>query len=198
MTPHPARRRSAWFPAVLIAVGLLLSSVIIWRTSTAAFTSTTSNGTNTFATGTVALSDNDSGTALFTASNLKPGSTGTACIRVTYSGSLASAIKVYGSSASATNSLDTYLTWTVEEGSSGATSFPSCTGFVLQGSLFSNTLATFAASHTGWANGLTATWAPSSTSSRDFRFTYTLSAAAPNSTQNSTAQIAVVWEAQNT
>jgi hypothetical protein len=183
---------------LLFSVGLLLSAVIIWRTSTAAFTATTTNGANSFSTGSVVLSDNDSGTALFTATNLKPGSTNSACIRVSYSGTVATTLKVYGTSPSSTNSLDTYLNFTVEEGASSATTFPSCTGFVLQTTLYNGTLAGFGTTHTSWANGATTTWAPSSTSSRDFRVTYTLSAAAPNSTQSSTAAITLVWEAQST
>src|SRR3712207_7319239 len=45
------------------------------------------------------LSDDDSGSAMFTATGLKPGSTGTKCIQVTYGGSLAAAVKLYVSSS---------------------------------------------------------------------------------------------------
>lgn len=42
------------------------------------------------------LSDNDSNTALFNATNLTPNSAGERCIAVTYTGSLAATVKLYG------------------------------------------------------------------------------------------------------
>lgn len=67
---------------------LLLVTGMVWRVSSAAFTATTANGANSWATGTVALSDSADGTAMFTVSGIKPGETGTACIDVTYDGTL--------------------------------------------------------------------------------------------------------------
>ena len=52
-----------------------------------AFSSTTSNPNNEFAAGTVAISDNDSNTAMYNVANQKPGDSVTRCIRVTYTGS---------------------------------------------------------------------------------------------------------------
>ena len=102
-------------------------------------------------------------------------------------------MKVYGTGETATNSLDTYLTFQIDEGSSGATTFPSCTGFVLGSTVFNATLNTIASTFgTGYGS-----WAPSSTASRDYRVIYTLSSSAPNSTMNSTASVTLTWEAQN-
>ena len=89
---EPRRRRRPWV-ALLAIVGVIGSSAMVWQASNAAFTATTNDGVNSFAAGTVALSDNDLGTALFSATNLKPGSTGQACIRVTYSGTLAAGVR---------------------------------------------------------------------------------------------------------
>jgi hypothetical protein len=186
-----SRRRSS--APLLIALGLVVASLVTWRTSSALFTATTANGSNSFGTGSVAVSDNDTGTSLFTVTGMKPGSTGSACIKVSYTGTLASTIKVYGTSESATNALDTYLTISIEEGSTAVTTFPSCTGFVTSSTVFNNTLntigGTFAAGY--------GTWAPSGSASKDYRITYTLSAAAPNSTMSSTASVTFTWEAQN-
>ena len=103
---------------------LVASSAMVFQASSAAFNATTSDGPNTWSAGTVAISDDDSATAMFTATNLKPLQTGTKCIQVTYDGSLAAAVKLYGA---ASGTLGTYLNLTVEEGTGGT--FASCTGF---------------------------------------------------------------------
>ena len=71
-------------------MAVLASGGLVWQSSYSAFSATTSNPTNNWSAGTVALSDDDSNTAMFTASNLKPGATGTKCIAVTSTGSRAS------------------------------------------------------------------------------------------------------------
>jgi hypothetical protein len=184
-------RRSS--PALLIVLGLVGASILTWRTSTALFTATTQSGANTFGTGSVTLGDNDAGSALFTVTGMKPGSTGQGCINVTYSGTLPSMVRIYGTGETATNSLDNYITVQIEEGSSSATTFPSCAGFVPASTAFNSTLNTIG---TSFAAGY-GTWAPPGPGSKDYRFTYTLSASAPNSVMNSTASVTFTWEAQN-
>ncbi len=182
-----------------LPAALLASALIIAPASYAAFTSTTANPASNWTAGTVNLADDDSSQALFTATGLKPGSTGTKCIVVTSSGNLASTVKLYGTGAATTNALSSSINLTITQGTGG--SFGSCTGFTPLGSgssVFSGTLAGFASAATGFASGL-GTWAPtgSGTETRTFQFTYTLDAAAPNSTQAGTASIAFTWEAQN-
>ena len=78
-----------------LTLGVLVASTMVWKASTAAFTASTTNGVNTFSTGTVALSDSDASTSMFTAPPyIAPGDTGEACIRVTYGGSLTSDVRV--------------------------------------------------------------------------------------------------------
>lgn len=199
ITTPTAKRVRAMRWAVLPAA-LIVSGLVIGQASYAAFTSTTSNATNSWASGTVALSDDDAGTAMFTATNLKPGSTGTRCIVVTSTGTLASAVKLYGATPATTNALSTYLDVTVVQGTGGT--FGSCTGFAALAtgsSVYTGTLANFGTSATSFATGL-GTWAPtgSASESRTFQITYTLNAAAPNSSQGGTASIGFTWEAQNT
>ena len=81
-TPRIARI-AAWIaiPAALVASGIVVSTA-----SYSAFSSTTVNPTSNWTAGTVALTDDDSNTALFTATNLKPGQTGSNCIAVTGTG----------------------------------------------------------------------------------------------------------------
>jgi hypothetical protein len=184
-------------PAGLIAVGLLISTILMWQASNAAFTATTSNGANSFATGNVVISSSP-GTALFSVTGLTPGATGSACIRVSYTGTLASAIRIYGTSPSTTNSLSSYINIQIEQTTgSGTVTGPSCAGFGASTSIYNSTLSSFGSTYTDWTSGLAA-WSPSGAATRDYRFTYTLSGSAPNGTMNSTAAITFNWEAQNT
>lgn len=195
--PTRSRARLIGFGALL--AGLAGSALIVWQASYSAFSATTSNPTNNWSAGTVALSDDDSNTAMFTASGLKPGSTGTKCIAVTSTGTLPSAVKLYGTSYSGTNVLSQNINLTVVQGTGGG--FASCTGFTPLGTgatVYSGTLAGFASAATNFGSGL-GTWAPTGTGSetRSFQFTYTVDPATPNTAQGGTAAIGFTWEAQN-
>jgi len=183
-----------------IPAALLGSSALVWNASYSAFTSTTQNANNNWETGTVALTDDDSNTAMFSATNLKPGQTGEKCIEVTSNGSLPSSVKLYGSAYSQTKLLGTYIDVTVEEGS-GAT-FGSCANFVplaTGAKIFSDTLDTFSSTKTSYANG-SGVWQTNGTSGekRSYRITYTVKSSTPDSAQGGSAAIGFTWEAQNT
>jgi hypothetical protein len=186
-------RALKWAP---IPVGLLASAALVWSASYAAFSSTTQNPDNNWDSGTVALSDDDTNTAMFAASNLEPGSTGSHCIVVTSTGSLPSTVKLYGANASTTKALSDYLSLTVEQGSGG--SFGGCSGFTATSTAYSGTLAQFASTRTGFGSGV-GSWAPTGAAneSRTYKFTYTLDSATPNTAQGGTAAIGFTWEAQN-
>jgi hypothetical protein len=194
-----AALRSRWAVLAAVLTGVLASGAVVWEASYSAFSASTTNPTSNWASGTVVLADDDSSTALFTASGLKPGSTGTKCIAVTSTGSLPSTVKLYGTNSATTNALSTYLNLTITQGTGGT--FGSCTGFTPLGSgssVFSGTLAGFASASTAFANGL-GSWAPTGSGSetRVFQLTYTLDAAAPNTAQGGTAALGFTWEAQN-
>ncbi len=181
-----------------VPAALLASGAIVAQASYSAYSATTVNPTSNWTSGTVNLSDDDSSSALFSAANLKPGATGAKCIAVTSTGSLASAVKLYGTNYSTTNALAGSINLKVEQGTGG--SFGSCTGFTAQssnGTLFNDTLTNFAAK-TNFSNGL-GDWTPTGSGSETkvYKFTYTLSASAPDSTQGGTAAIGLTWEAQN-
>ncbi|MCU0115524.1 CalY family protein [Curtobacterium poinsettiae] len=195
VTPRAARL-AAWIaiPAALVASGVVVSTA-----SYAAFSSTTVNPTNNWTAGSVALSDDDNNTALFTASNLKPGSTGANCITVTSTGSLPSAVKLYGTNVTTTKDLAANVNLTVEQGTGGG--FGSCSGFTpaaTGSSLYSGTVAGFGVASTNYATGV-GSWTPTGTASetRVYRVTYTVSSTAPNTVQGGTAALGFTWEAQN-
>lgn len=182
---------------VALPLALVASSAIVFQASNAAFTASTSNGSNTWSSGTVTLTDDDSSSVMFNATGLKPGDTDTKCINVTYTGSLAGTVRLFVTSPSGT--LGSYLDLTVQEGT-GATGGASlsCTGFTSASTLSSGgaTLASFTAAHTDFATGAS-TWAPTgaATETKSYRITYTLQD--DNAAQNQSAAATFTWEARN-
>ncbi|MCJ1715806.1 CalY family protein [Microbacterium sp. M1A1_1b] len=182
-----------------IPVALVASGLVVSTASYSAFSATTANPTSNWSTGTVSLTDDDANTALFTATNLKPGSTGTNCITVTSNGSLASAVKLYGTAPSTTNALSSYVTLTVLQGTGGG--FGSCSGFTplsTNGTLYSGTLAAFGSGSSNYATGI-GTWTPTGATpeSRVYQVTYTVASSTPNTAQAGSAALGLTWEAQN-
>ena len=117
--PHPRLDRRTKTALIVFLIGVIasLGGLATWS----ALSSTTSNSGNVFQTGGVTLTDNDSGTAMFNMSNARPGDTVSKCITVSYSGSLTSNVRLYGT-GTAGNGLDAYLDLKVTRGSfSGAT-----------------------------------------------------------------------------
>lgn len=179
---------------VVVVVALLAAAFGTVQASRAAFNSTTSNEANSFAAGTVVLGDDDAGGVMFNLSGMTPGSTATKCVNVTYTGSIAANVKLYGSVGG--TGLAPYLDVVVDVGTSatGGATF-SCTGFASGTNLFTNTLSTFGATHTNHANGLAGFAGATNPTSKSYRFTITLQDA--NAAQGLTASSTFTWEAQN-
>ncbi len=194
MTGRPdgrAQRFVRWALVTSVPLGLLLSSAWVWQGSQAAYTGVTSNSGNTFSAGTVSLTDDDSGTALFTVSGLQPGSTGQRCLTVSYHGTLGAQVKLFVTPGSVTGTgLDAYLVLKVEEGTGGSNA--SCAGF--SGTqIFNSTLGSLAGSATNSATGL-GSWAPTGAGqNRVYRFTYGLQD--DNAAQGLNCQASFTWEA---
>jgi hypothetical protein len=190
----PSRHTRRTMLAAAVPAGLLLSMTLVWGRTQAAFSGSTTNPASTLTTGTVSLSDDDSGTALFSLSGLKPGNTGTGCIAVSYGGSVTSAVKLYVKPGDATGTLGTYLTFTVEEGSGGSNA--SCTGFAVSTTDYSGTLSGFTSAKTTYGTGVGA-WSPTGASqAKTYRFSY----AVPddNTAANKSAGVLLTWEARST
>jgi len=132
------------------------------------FTSTTSNTGNSFAAGSVVLGDNDSNTAMLSLTNAKPGVSDTSCIKVTYTGSLSSTVRLYGTLS---GTLASYLTLTVTRGTDSSPSFDSCTNFTADatnyngngaGVIYTGNLSAFPSSYAAGivdpTSGSPATW----------------------------------------
>jgi hypothetical protein len=168
-----------------------------------AFSSTTTNSGNNFSTGSVTLSDNDSNQALYNVTNQKPGDAATSsCIKVTYTGSLASDVKLYSTGTIGT--VGQYVDLTITPGTQASPSFPDCSGFVADGSgaIYTGTLQAFATAHSSFANGLadypgsSSAW--NANDSVVYRFQVQLQGGAPDTAQGlATGSHSYTWEARN-
>ena len=179
--------------------GVLLSGVMVLTATRAAFSSQTQNTANLISVGDVDLVDDDSGSAMFSVTNMAPGDTSQACIEVTYQGTIAdpSAVKLYSGGFTESGALADELDFTAEMGTGGT--FASCAGFVSSSTIFAtNTLTTFDTTHSNYTNGVVG-WDPSSTpESRIFRFTIDLPSDADNSVQgDSVTSLIFTWEVQS-
>ncbi len=178
--------------AVMVAV--FAASFIAVQATSAAFSAQTSNAGNDFTAGSVSLSDNDAGSAMFSgASLLKPGDVQVGCIEVTYSGSLDSVVHLYGSTTGGTG-LEAYLDLQVERGDG------TCAAFGTATTVWATTdgdLGEFLAAAANYGSGIDS-WAPTGGGPDDtvpYRFTITQQD--DNAAQGLTSTVSFVWEAQN-
>ncbi len=175
---------------------LVAVSALVYQTSTAAFSDTTDNAGNSWAAGSVTLTDNDGGSAMFTSANMVPGDVVENCITVDYTGSTfdLAAVKLYGSVTD--GGLGGDLDVVVDEGTGGG--FGNCTGFTVGQTVFaSNTLNAFATAHSSYANGATGYTPAGGSTSRTYRFRVTLGSDTPNSSQGTNATATFTWEVQS-
>jgi hypothetical protein len=189
------RRNGAIAVAAAVVAGLLGSGALVWSGTNAAFTSTTSNGANNWTAGAVTIADDDSSTAMFNATGLVPGSTGSKCIKVTYSGNVTAAVKLYVSASSGT--LAPYVDLVVEEGTAGGNTgdFSSCGSFSGT-TIYSGTLSDMASTKTAFASGVGSFAPTAATQFKVFKFTYTLNASTPDAQQSATCSATFQWESQ--
>ncbi|MCP3934559.1 MAG: hypothetical protein GY708_04210 [Actinomycetia bacterium] len=174
-----------------IAAALLLITALTASRSRAAFSDTSVNTGSSFSTGSVVITDDDTGTALFSATGMTPGSAVVECIVLTYSGSVTPAdIKMYGTT---TGTLDTYLDTTIEIGTGGT--FGNCTGFAPASTVYSGTLANFSATYLNWASGLALFTAAANPTSQTLRVTVDVQNNPAAQSQTSTADF--TFEAQD-
>jgi hypothetical protein len=154
------KKRSATGPGRKAGTGKLFGSlaavalvgVVGFVGTQAAISDTTDNPGNSFNAGTIDLVDNDAETYMYQVNNVQPGDSIDRCIRVSYSGTLDSTVKLF-----MTTPLDTlapYVDMTIEAGTQASGSFPSCTGFSSAGNIYTGTLANFQTTHPAAATGL--------------------------------------------
>jgi hypothetical protein len=203
-----------------VMAGFIASGSMMYAASYSTFTSTASNPGDQWAAGTVVLADDDSAKAMFAIGNsaagridtaaMKPSQAVVNCIQVTYTGTLASTVKLYVTSPSETLGTTTagntgllaYLHVKIEEGTGGG--FGSCGAFTpsttlwdtgTHGGVGSDLLSVFPITRATGPSSATASWTNSTT--KVYRFTVTMDASTPDSSQGATATATFNWEANN-
>lgn len=185
---------------------LALTAVVLFGTASvleggtmAALSGTTENAANSFSAGTVALSDNDAGTALLSLVNARPGAPVTNCLQVSYTGTLTAGVRLYGTFA---GTLAPHVRITITRGTDASPSFGSCSTFVADtvnyraqgaGVLFAGPLSTFPTSFTTGLVDPTTTW--SSGAKVSYRFSAEI--VDTNAAQGLSSTASFTWEARS-
>ncbi|SBN63766.1 hypothetical protein GA0004736_2706 [Curtobacterium sp. 9128] len=183
-------RTAAW---IALPLAVVASGAVIATASYAAFSATTDNAANSWRTGAVSLTDDDSGAALFTVDDLVPGSTGSNCITVTSTTSNPSEVRLYTAAQSDEDAIGQHLQMTVERGALATAG--DCTTFTGASTVHDGTLAELLTAGS-FGDGVD-DWKPATgTSSTTYRFSYALAADTPNTAQDSAVGTTFVWEAQ--
>lgn len=182
-------RRAAW---IALPLAVIASGVIVGTSSYAAFSAQTENAANSWSAGTVTLTDDDQGQALFDVDDLVPGDQGSDVITVTATTSKQSTVKLF-TKDSADDRLAEHLHLTVERGH--LTDPSDENSFVVDEPVSAGTLEDLQAA-TSFGTGLGA-WQPATgDEAATYRFSYELDDATPNTAQGAAAGTTFVWEAQ--
>ncbi|GAA4720697.1 hypothetical protein [Nocardioides conyzicola] len=156
-------------------VAMLAAAALVWQSSYAAFSGTTRNSGNDWATGSVALTDDDAGSARFQVASMIPGDTETKCITVTANASTAGVVKAYLVNAVPSSAgLEKYVKVTVSAGNGG--SFATCTGFTPLATgnpVVASTPLSQLALANSYANGVGGWPVTAGTQSRTYQVTWT-------------------------
>jgi hypothetical protein len=172
---------------------------MVWQGSNAAFTADTRNTGNSWETGSVGISDDDGGAAMFQIQNVVPMASGEKCIAVTASTTVASTIKLYVGDLAA-DGLEPYVKVTVAQGTGG--SFSSCATFAADQTEASQSLAQIYADHASWANAILP-WTTAVGATKTYKISWVFDTSSLTQTQidalqGKAASINFEWELQNT
>lgn len=178
--------RSRLIAALALVTGLLIAAVIILIVSRTTFTAQTTTGTNTWSTGTVVLTNDHVGTAVFEAQNLKPGDSDTQVVRVDYTGSIVANVNMYATTATPTQTLDQHIDLVISTNATGVAPWTSA----WTGTLAQLEAADFTTALAPWTN------AGPSDNFRYYQIQFTLNAATPNDQQGESATAVFAWEAR--
>lgn len=171
--------------------------------SYSAYTATTANTGNSFAAGSVAIDDNDTGTAMLALSNAKPADSDTSCIKIRSTGSLSSSVRLYGT---VTGSLGTYLTLTITRGTDSSPSFDSCANFTADatdyngngaGVIYTGALSSFPTTYAAGIVDPKAATPESWTANEVHSYKFVVTVQNNDAGQGLTATAAFTWEARN-
>jgi hypothetical protein len=188
----------------LVVFAAVIAATVACVGAYAAFKAVLSNSGNSYAAGSVALSDNDSGTAMFTTlTSAKPNDSETSCIRVRFDGSLDSTVRLYGTIS---GPLAPYLTLTVTRGTDSNPVFDNCSTFTADatnyigsgnGVIYSGALDTFP---TSYASGIVdpTSGSPETWSQNEVHiYKFVVTVGSNSAGQGQSASAGFTWEARN-
>lgn len=199
-TPTTTTSRVALAAATPVA--MLVCATMIWQSSHAAFSGSTRNSGNNWATGAVALTDDDTGTARFQVETMTPGDTGTKCIRVSTNSTVPGTVKGYVvNPVTSPQGLEDHVDVRVRYGTGGG--FSSCDGFVSEGTSVPTTSLSALAAYNSYDTALGGWNVGAGTQSRTYEITWTfdttgLTQAAVDQLQGARTGIDFQWELQST
>jgi hypothetical protein len=191
------RARNRRILTLLLTIGVV-GTVAGWG-AYSAFTATTTNSGNTITAGTVAISQHAGAATLYSGSDQGPGSSVVKCVRVYYTGSLASSVKLYVSSGITNGSA---FNLKVERGSglSSHDASMNCTNFSASSTPYDGNLGGFATSYGSGVDGKAGGAAWNQNDTVDYRFTISVNDdATPNAHTSalSSGSHTFTWEARN-
>lgn len=199
---QPTRRARKIGTAIATPVAILAAAGIVWQSSYSAFSGTTRNSGNSWSTGSVALTDDDNGTARFQATNMVPQQTETKCIAVTANASVPGIVKGYAvNPVTSAAKLDDYIKITIDHGTGGG--FGTCDGFTKTGdSIATPTALSTLAAAKDFSTGVGGWAVAAGTQTRTYRITYTfdttgVSQTTLDSLQGAQTGIDFQWELQS-
>lgn len=189
---------------------VLLTLLIVGLTGTvaatatyAAFSGTTASASNQFDSGSVTVTDGNAAATPIDISNLRPGTTVSNCVNVSYSGSLPADLRQYVTTSGA---LIPYVQIKVTRGSGLSGAWPTCTGFTADGTnyigqgngvIYNGAVSSFPASPGAATldptNAAPETW--SNPESHGYR--YDISLQNTTAAQGLSGSITITWQATN-
>ncbi len=186
-----------------IPLSLVLAAGVVWQASFSAFSAETRTSGNSWSTGTVALTDDDGGAARFNVTNLIPGQTATACIKVTSTATVYGPVKLYTLNDVNMVGLAEHIIITVTQGDGGT--FSACTGFVADSAgviVTARSLAYMSANYSSYSTGVGGWTTTASPESKTYQITYTFDATGLTQEQLDAFQgqhtgIDLEWEIKN-
>ena len=175
------KRTLAVLATVLLAVGIAIGSG-------AAFTASSANPSNTFASGTLSMSNSKAGNAILTASNMKPGDVTSGTVDIQNTGSLSGAFTLTRSALNDSDStfpMSSQLNVQVRDCGDFSSGTPTCTAG--DPNVYNSTLA-----------GMTGTYALSTYAANEqhrYEFIVTFAASANNDYQGDSSTATFTWNA---
>lgn len=175
-----------------LTASFILVLAAVTQVSGAVLSDTAELDGNAWETGSVVLTENNNGQALFDAQDITPGSYNeTQCVTVTYEGSITPADVVFYADAD-DNQLAQELQVQIDRGTADVDAGPDCTGFSSNEQIYNGSLDGLPENFAGGAGQ----WEASNTDDlRSYQFTVSLPSTDP-ALFNQTATADFVWEAQ--